>query len=216
MKLIPRVQAILLNPRATWPLIAQEAATTTSIYNPYVLVLAAIPAVAGFIGLTLVGVDTVGMRFRVPVLNGVVNMLLSYVLSLAMVWLMARLTDAVAPTFGGTPDKVQSLKLIAYASTAAWVGGIFSLLPALSVLGILAALYSVYLVYSGLPVLMKSPPDKSLAYTAVLVVGGLVAGLVLAAVSALFMPRMGGLVVGASDVQTESVWGAPVARVVHA
>ncbi len=216
MNLISRVQAILLNPRATWPLIEQEAASTNSIYNPYVLVLAAIPAVAGFIGLTLVGIDTMGVRFRMPVVNGVVNMVLSYVLSLAMVWLMARLTDAVAPTFGGTPDKVQSLKLIAYASTAAWVGGIFSLLPALSVLGILAALYSVYLLYTGLPVLMKNPPEKSLAYTAVLVVGGLVAVVVLAAVSALFMPRMGGLVVGASDVQTELVWRVPAARVAQA
>jgi hypothetical protein len=43
-----------------------------------------------------------------------------------------------------------------YASTAALVGGVFSLLPMLSILGLLAALYSVYLIYTGLPVLMKT------------------------------------------------------------
>ena len=51
MNLIQRVQDILLKPKQTWPVIAQESADTASIYTGYVVILAAIPAIAGFIGL---------------------------------------------------------------------------------------------------------------------------------------------------------------------
>ena len=37
-------------------------------------------------------------------------------------------------------------------------------------LGFLAALYSIYLIYTGLPTLMKSLPEKSVVYTVVVVV----------------------------------------------
>ena len=45
-------------------------------------------------------------------------------------------------------------------------------------LGLLAALYSFYLLYTGLPVLMKSAPDKSLPYTAVVVVAGIATAII--------------------------------------
>ena len=77
-----------------------------------------------------------------------------------------------------------ALKLIVYGSTAGMVGGIFSVIPALAALGLIASLYSVYLLYLGIPVMMKSPQEKALPYTAVLLVCGLIAGVVLGAVSA--------------------------------
>jgi hypothetical protein len=110
------------------------------------------------------------------------------VLSLVMVFVLALIIDAMAPTFEGTKSQVSALKLSAYASTAAFVGGIFSLLPSLSVLGAVAALYGIYLLYLGLPVLMKCPVDKAIAYTAVVVVCAIVGGFVIAWVLALLTP----------------------------
>jgi hypothetical protein len=81
--------------------------------------------------------------------------------------------------------------------TAALLGGIFSLLPALAMLGLLAAVYSIYLLYTGLPVLMKSAPEKSVAYTAVVIVAAIVLGVVIGAVSTMFLPRGGALFGGA-------------------
>jgi uncharacterized membrane protein (DUF106 family) len=69
------------------------------------------------------------------------------------------------------------------------VGGIFGLIPSLSMLGLLTALYSIYLIYLGLPTLMKCPEDKALPYTAVILVCGIGAGLILGAVSAMFTPH---------------------------
>lgn len=191
MALIQRVQDILLKPKDTWPTIAQEPASVGSIYNGYVIYLAAIPAIATFIGLSLVGVGGFGMGLRLPIVTGLVNMVVGFVLSLVMVFVLALIVDALAPTFGGTKNQIAALKVVAYGSTAGFVGGIFSLLPALSILGLLAALYSIYLIYTGLPVLMRCPPGKAGAYTAVVIVCGIVLGILIGVISSLFMPSRG-------------------------
>jgi hypothetical protein len=191
MSLIQRAQDILLKPKVTWPAIAQEPATVASIYNNYVIYLAAIPAIAGFIGMSLVGFGGFGMGFRVPIVSGLVNMVVGYVLSLVMVFLLALIVDALAPTFGGSKNQIAALKVVAYASTAGFVGGIFSLLPAISILGLLASLYSIYLLYTGLPVLMRCPPEKAGAYTAVVIVCAIVLGILVAVVTSAIMPARG-------------------------
>lgn len=196
MHLVQRIQDILLKPMGTWPTIATEAGDTASIYKNYLIYLALVPAVAGFIGTSLIGVGVFGMSVRVPVLTGLVNMLVGYVLSLAMVFGLGLIANALAPTFGGTKDPLAAFKLVAYGSTAGFLGGIFSLLPALSVVGLLAAAYTIYLIYTGVPVMMKCPPEKAIGYTAVLVVCGILAAIVVGAVSAMFGPGhrgMGGM-----------------------
>jgi hypothetical protein len=189
MNLVQRVQDILLKPKETWPQIAGEPASVASIYQQWLLILAAIPAVATFIGFSLMGVG--GFGFRIPLMSGLAQALLSYGLSLAMVYVMALVVDALAPSFGGRKNFLAAFKLVAYSCTAAFVGGLFNLIPSLSVLGLLAAIYSIYLLYLGLPVLMGNPADKSPAYTALVVVAGIVAALVMGALSAALTPGVG-------------------------
>lgn len=191
MNLIERIQSILLKPKETWPVIEQESSEIKTIYQNYVVYLAAIPAIAGFIGMSLIGAGAFGVSFRVPIVSGLVNMVVGYVLSLLMVYVLALVANALAPTFKGEKNLTNAFKLIAYGATAGMVGGIFSILPALSMLGVLAAMYSIYLIYTGIPVLMKSPSEKSLGYTAVLILCGAVAGMVLGVVSAMFTQGVG-------------------------
>jgi Yip1 domain len=202
MALIDRVQSILLKPKQTWPVIAAEGGDVASIYTGYVMILAAIPAVAAFIGLSLIGVGAFGVSYRIPILAGVVQMIVSYLLSLVMVFVLALIVNALAPTFGGTKNQVQALKLVAYGCTAGFLGGIFSLIPLLSVLGLIAGLYSIYLIYTGIAVLMRCPPEKAGAYTAVVIVCAIVAGIIIGAVSAMFVPGrglgLGGIAAGAA------------------
>lgn len=195
MNLIQRVQAIVLKPRETWPLIEGEEATTEGLYKNYIAVLAAVPAVAGFIGMSLIGVSGI-VSFRVPIVSGLANMVVGYVLTLAMVYVMALIADALAPRFGGQRNRIAALKLMAYGATAGFLGGVFSLLPALSVLGILAGLYSIYLVYTGLPVMMKCPPERALGYTGLLILCGVVAGILIGIVTAMITPSPGRAVLG--------------------
>jgi hypothetical protein len=64
---------------------------------------------------------------------------IAYAVGLAIVYLMAWIIDALAPKFGGEKDVVKSLQLIAYSYTAAWVAGIFPLVPMTGSLLALAA-----------------------------------------------------------------------------
>jgi len=197
MNLVQRVQDILLQPKATWPVIDAEPEDTASLYKNYLMILALIPAVAGFIGLSVIGMGAFGVSFRVPLLAGLVNMVVGYVLSLVMVFVVGLIVDALAPTFDGVQSPVAALKLAVYASTASLVGGVFSLLPSLSALGALCGLYGIYLIYLGLPVLMKCPADRALPYTAVVVVCAIVGGFTIAWVLSLLTPspalRLGAL-----------------------
>jgi len=186
--LVQRVQDILLRPRGTWPVIDAEPGDAAGLYRGYIAVLAAIPALAGFIGLSLVGVGAFGFGYRVPVAAGLLSAFVGYGLALAMVFVLALLADALAPAFGGVRSRWQALKLVGYASTAAFVAGVLNVLPALSLLGALAGLYSLYLFWLGAPVLMKCPPDKALGYTAVVAVCSVAAWLAAGALAALLGP----------------------------
>lgn len=166
--LIQRVKNILTTPNTEWPVIDSEPATIGSIYKNYVVILAAIPPVCLLIGLFLLGGGYLPMNFILA------QAVLTYLLSLVSVYVLALIIEALAPSFGGTKDRLKAFKVAAYASTAAWVVGIFYLLPFLVVLGIVGGLYSLYLLYLGLPVLMKTPADKSIVYTVAIVVAAIV------------------------------------------
>lgn len=183
MSLIERVKNILLQPKKEWPVIDRESTDTASLYTGYIMPLAAIGPVAGAIGMSMFGI----MGMRLPLGATLVHAVVSYGLALAMVYVMALIINALATTFGGRQNLNQALKVMAYAMTAAWVVGIFSLIPILAVLGLLGALYSLYLLYLGLPVLMKAPPEKALAYTIVVIVCGIVISIVIGWISSLML-----------------------------
>jgi hypothetical protein len=183
---VRRATDMLVRPQATWQQVSQESMGMGDIYRQYLMFLAAIPALSAFVGLSLVGTGVFGVRFRQPLLEGLAQMLLGYALSLVMVWVMAWTANALAPRFGGEKNLLNAFKLMAFGATAAMLGGVFSLLPALALLGVIAALYTVYLIYLGVPVMMKVPSEKALAYTAVLIVCGIVVSILVSLAGSLF------------------------------
>ena len=64
-----------------------------------------------------------GVTYRLPILSGIVQMIVSYLLTLAMVFVLALIVNGLAPTFGGTKDSLRALKLVAYGTTASFLGG---------------------------------------------------------------------------------------------
>jgi len=158
--LIERVKNILLKPREEWPTIAAEAATVQSLYVGYILILAAIGPIVVALR-SLVSGFGIGLPLAIAM----------YLLTLVAVSIVALIVDTLAPTFGGERNFVGSLKLVAYSYTAAWVAGIFRLIPiAGGIIGLLAAIYSIYTFYLGAPPVKKCPADKAVAYTIVVLI----------------------------------------------
>ena len=183
-KLIDRAKAILLTPKTEWPVIGAEPETTAGLYKNYIAILAALGPIAMFLSLSVIGVGTFLGSFRVGIGAGLSYLVVSYALGLLSVWLFSLIVNGLAPTFGGQKDSVQALKTVAYAMTASWVGAIGNLIPGIGWLIALAgAAYSVYLLYLGLPVTMKSPPEKAVGYTVVCIIVGIVLSWIVMAIA---------------------------------
>jgi len=178
-QLIKRVKAILLTPQTEWPIIAREPGDTAALFSRYVAILALIPALAGFIGTSLIG------RY-IPLFAGLVTAVVGYVMTFVVTFVVALIVDALAPTFGAQKNFPNALKLTVYSYTPGWLAGIFLLIPGLSFLMILG-LYGLYLLWLGLPPLMQAPRDKALPYAATVVVCAVVIGIVIAAIQALIL-----------------------------
>ena len=185
-KLIARAKAILLTPKTEWPVIASEPTTVADLYKGYIVILAAIPAIFAFIKWSIIGVSVpFAGTMRIGMGLGLTQMVVSYVLSLVMVYILALIIDALAPSFGGQKDQTQALKTAAYAYTASWVAGVAQILPWLGMLLMIAGgIYSIYLLYLGLPNTMKAPNDKAVGYTVVVIIVGIVLGIVVGMVTA--------------------------------
>ena len=101
MDLQTRAKNILLTPNTEWPVIAGEQTSTGALITGYVMPLAAIGAVAGFIGGSIVGttIPFVG-TYRAPILAGLTTAVFMFVMAIVGVLILAFIIDALAPTFG--------------------------------------------------------------------------------------------------------------------
>jgi hypothetical protein len=184
MDLVNRAKNICLTPNTEWPVIAAEATPPATLITEYVVPLAAIGAVAGFIGGSIVG-TSLGMfgSYRMPLVTGLTLAVFTFVMAIVACFLLSLIINALAPTFGGTKDSNQALKVAVYSYTPAWIAGVLQILPLLGgLIGIIAGLYGLYLLYLGLPKLMKCPPDKAVGYTVVVVICAIVVMVVVGSV----------------------------------
>jgi hypothetical protein len=165
MNLVERVKGILLQPKSEWQVIEREPGNAGYLFPNYVAIVAAIPPVCAFIGLSIVGYGP----FRLGIVSGILHAVVVYVLSLISVFVVAYVIDFLAGTFGARKNLDNAMKISAYAPTAAWVAGVFKIIPVLAFLGILG-LYSLYLLYTGIVALMKPAADKALIYTIAVIV----------------------------------------------
>ena len=188
-----RAVALLVRPRRTWRVIAAESSAVAELYRRYVAPLAAIPPVCGVAGGLLFGSGIAGIEIRPPVQGLLAEAALNYVFTLIFVYLLALIVALVSPRFGGTGALAQALKLAAYSGTAAWVAGVFGLLPSLGfAMMILGGLYSLYLLREGLPVLMRVPEARALTCFATIVILALALGIGLGAASTAVRSLVGG------------------------
>lgn len=180
--IVTRVKGILLKPKEEWAVINAEPATIQGLFVGYAVLLAAIPAVASLIGSLVFGYGWFGVTYRPPLMNALSVAVGTYVLSLVGLAVLALVIEFLAPHFGGEKNRIQAFKVATYSMTAAWVAGVFQLLPALAIIAALGGLYGLYLLYLGLPVLMKAPAEKALTYTIVVIVAAVIVNVVIGSV----------------------------------
>lgn len=155
-QLIARVKGMILSPAEEWRTIQREPVELVPLFTRYVMILAAIPAIAG-----LLLMMALGFFF-----HAISSTIVGYILSVASVFVTAKIIEILAPKFGGPQDADAALKLAGFAPTAAWVTGAAVIVPILGGLVALAgAIYSLYTLYLGVPTVMRVPQEKALTFT---------------------------------------------------
>lgn len=200
MALVDRVKAILLKPQEEWQVIAPETTDVKTLYTTYIMILAAIPAVASLISMTAFSSlfgrfgGGIGLGF------GLVATIIGYGISLASVYLIALIADALAPSFDGEKNFAQSFKLATYAMTAGWVGGVFNIIPFLGgLLSLLCSAYGIYILYLGVTPMKNVPEAKAVGYTVVVVIAAIILMLLIGMITGGIMAA--GMVGGAMSLR---------------
>jgi hypothetical protein len=193
--IMDRAKLVMTNPTGCWDSIAAEQTSVKDLYVKYAAPLAAIPAICGFIGLAIIGVQVPILgSWRAPFVGQLLASLVEFGASLAMMYVGALVLQQVSPKMGGSKDLVNALKLMVYSSTPVWLAGVLSLVPLLGILGILFSIFGIYLFYSGCAKVLALPEDAKLKFTVVamlcIMVVNFVIGLFIAGVTP--HPNIGG------------------------
>jgi hypothetical protein len=170
MNAASRAKAMLLDPAAAWAAIQQDSGDPAYLLSRYVAVLALVPAIFGFIGASVIGVTVPGSGLvRTQPMDGLFGAVFGYVASFAIILVLGAVINILAPLFGAQRDFDSAFKLAVYSYTPMWLTGIFLLLPGLRFL-ILLGCYGAYVAWTGLPRLMKTPPQHAQTYALVIAV----------------------------------------------
>ena len=201
MNIVERVKNIILTPKTEWDVIAGEPTPPKDLVISYVLPLAALSAIAGFIGTVLLGSVLSALGGHVSFVWGLVGLVWHLVMSIVAVFVIGFIIDALAPTFGGQKNFNQAIKVAAYSYTPGFVGGLFTIIPVLGgLIAILFMIYGFYVLYLGLPKLMKNPDDKTIVYEIVVVL--------VAIVFYFFVAMVGGMMTGGAMLGAAAISGS--------
>jgi len=172
MDLKARVQGILLKPKEEWEKIKEETYPVQQLFTSYVMILAAVPAVAQFFGNWLIGqrIPFYG-TFRYGFGSGLLRAIMFYGMTLASVYVIGLIINALAGSFASRKDQLSAMKLAVFSQTPGWIAGALYIIPPMGMLVPLLSLYGIYLMYLGLGAgIMETPKDKVVTYLVVIIV----------------------------------------------
>jgi len=177
--IIERVKAIVLKPKQTWEEIAAEETTPRDLMKSSVFILAAVPAVASFLGRWIIGIHIpfAGV-YHFSFGASLVSSITSYVITVASIWVLAKILFIVGPKFDSKGEETACFKMVVYSYFPYLAAGVLLVIPSLSVLVYLAGFYGLYLMYVGLPIVMETPEEKTIPFMVVIVVAAILVSVI--------------------------------------
>lgn len=166
MNIVQRAKNVIISPQSEWVVIGSESTPAKEVITQYVVPLAAIGAIAAFIGYWLIGVSMFSLHLG-GIRWGLYYGITVLIRDVLVVVIAGFVVDALAPSFGSAKDIDRSMQLVAYSYTPALIGGFLAVIPMLSFLGSLFGLYGIYLWYLGLTPLKNTAKDKRAGYLVV-------------------------------------------------
>lgn len=188
--MISHIIGLFSSPAAEWGKIRDEQCTAGSCIFKHVALLAAIPAVSGYIGTTQVGwlIGASGTHYLSHQSAGMMA-ILTYLTMVIGVYGMGAMMQWMSQTYGQPQSLARCIVLAAYIATPLFLIGFMLLYPILwlnMLLGIPAVAYSVFLLYGGLPIVMQIPQEKGFLFASAVLGLGMIAMVAILAVTVMF------------------------------
>jgi len=176
--MLSHILGLFIHPKKEWQAIHDSECSVTRCYLSYVLILAAIPPVAGYLGTTQFGWQF-GAREAVKLApqSAMIIAVAYYLIMLVGVFTMGLIIQRMGQAYGTEQPLSRTVTLAAYTATPLFLIGIFELLPILWVnflVGLPALGYSVVLLYTGLPIMMGISEEKGFLFSSAVLAVGLV------------------------------------------
>lgn len=172
--ILSRAYGLLREPKKEWEQIRDEDTTIPNILVGYIAPLAAIPPICSLIGSYVFEPALAG-----DIGSALIRAVVTWIVSIALVALLGFVINAIAENFDGDRNDLAAQKVAAYSLTPAFLSGVFGLWPPLWWLSLFLLAAMVFLIYRGLPILMRTPPDRAMAYTATVTIATFVSAMVL-------------------------------------
>lgn len=172
------VWGLFVDPEREWKKVRKEGPTVLRGYFSHVLILAAIPVVAGYFGTTRVGWQIAAREVHRLTPESAASMALaSYVTLLLAVFVVGKLIHWMERTYGGEADLGAAVTLAGYTATPLFLVGASLAYPLLwlnLVLGLPALAYAVYLLYTGVPIMTGVSKERGFLFASAVLAVGLV------------------------------------------
>jgi hypothetical protein len=186
---LKHIWGLFVNPKREWVSIRNDECTVGKCYALHVMVLAAIPAISGFIGTTQFGWQIgAGDPVKLTLESAGMIAIMYYFAMLVGVYAIGWMIHWMGKTYDADVPLAQCVVLAAYTATPLFLIGIMELYPVLwlnMVVGIVALSYTVYLLFSGVPIMMDISEDRGFLFSSAVLAVGLVAFVGLLAVTAI-------------------------------
>ena len=189
---------IILHPDSEWKAIRNEKHSFRQVFLSHVPLLALIPTISFFIGVTQVGWSFgSGDPIKLTVLSALELCGLTYFALLFGVFALGEFINWMAKTYGVRDAEerrhYEGTALAVYVTTPVFLVGIFGIYPDLwlnAVVTLIAGVYAVYLIYEGIPILMNISQEQAFMFASSVVTIGLIM-MVLVRVGAVILWSMG-------------------------
>lgn len=186
---IQHIIGLFTDPTREWEKIRDQYKNQGKSSVGHVFVLAAIPAISGYIGTTQVGWRIgVGEPIRITGESAVSIAVIYYLALIVGVFTIGWVIHLLGKAYELEKPLPLCIALATYTATPLFLIGIMEVYPVLwlnMLLGLPALAYTVYLLYSGLPILMEIPAERGFLYASAVLAVGLIALVALLAMTAL-------------------------------
>jgi hypothetical protein len=177
--IINPIGGIQKNPVAHFEVVSLEERSVSDLFLGYILILAAIPPLAGLIGTTQFGWSfAAGATVKLTFASALKISIAYYLAILVAIYTLAKLIQWMSRTYGGGQPLERCLALTSYTATPMFLIGVLQIYPVMwlnYIAGLPVLAYTVYRLYIGTPIMMRTPREQGFLFSSAILAVGMVA-----------------------------------------